>query len=531
MSKNKIRKLLSGNEAIALAALHSGCSLGVGYPGTPSTEILENLTEIGTEAQWAPNEKVAAEVALGAAFASGNALLTMKHVGFNVAQDLFFTASYSGTEGALVAIVADDPGMASSQNEQDTRSLAYAGGLPVLEPSDSQEAYDFVRLAFKLSRKWSLPFIVRTTTRVAHSNTIVEYDDVCDPKPAGAYTKDASLRVMVPGHARAAHKRLRAKLAEIAQYSAGEDSPNKILEGANNELGIISCGIAFQHAFEAAPEAGHFKLSITNPLPLAKVVEFTKKYKRCITIEEGDPYLNLHLRAAGANIDLREEKWRFGEFSVDKAKAQINKDMSADPAPQKAKAPELCKGCPHLFSFKPLLDLECIVAGDIGCYTLAAIAPLRAMDTTICMGSSIGVGVGMRNVLPEEKARKVVSVIGDSTFMHSGLTGLLEAVYNPPATGHVVIVVDNSTTAMTGQQDHPGTGRRLNGAASKIVSIEEVAKAMGVDNVAVFNPVRQQADFANYLKEKLAEDKITLIVLKQPCLLSMAKNIKIKNKS
>lgn len=524
------KKLLSGNEAIALAALHSGCALGVGYPGTPSTEILENFSLLGGSAEWAPNEKVAAEVALGAAFGDANAIVTMKHVGFNVAQDLFFTSSYSGVQGALVAVVADDPGMASSQNEQDTRSLAYAGGLPVLEPADSQEAYDLVRLAFKLSRKWSIPFIVRTTTRIAHSNTIVKYDlDSVEPPHPAKYEKDITVHVMVPGHAKPAHRRLRKKLADMLVWNESDESPNRIVEGKSDELGIIASGVAYQHAVEAAPDAGFFKVAFSNPLPVGKIAEFSRKYKRCVVIEEGDPYMNTLLLAAGANVEKRDEAWRFGEFNSDRAKAQIEGNLDYAAPVIKMKPPQLCKGCPHMFSFKPLVDLQCIVSGDIGCYTLAAMKPVSGMDLQICMGASIGMGIGLRKVLPEERARKVVSVIGDSTFMHSGLTGLLEMVYNPPATGHVVVVVDNSTTAMTGQQEHPGTGRKLDHTpAPHAVSIEAVAKAIGVQNVVTFNPVRDCEKITEYLKEKLATNELTLIVLKQPCLLAAANLAKLK---
>ena len=524
------KKLLSGNEAVALAAFHSGCALGVGYPGTPSTEILENFSLLGGNAEWAPNESVAAEVALGAAFADAASLATMKHVGFNVAQDLFFTASYSGVQGAFVAVVADDPGMASSQNEQDTRSLAYAGGLPVLEPSDSQEAYDFTRLAFRLSRRWGIPFILRTTTRIAHSNTPVEYDlDSLEPLHSAKYQKDISTHVMVPGHAKPSHLRLRRKLAEILKWNESDESPNMVVEGKSSELGIIASGVAFQHAMEAAPDAGFFKVALSHPLPVNKISEFSKRYKRCVVIEEGDPYMTTLLLAAGANVEPRDEVWRFGEFNSDRAKAQIDGATDYSEPAVKSKPPQLCKGCPHVYSFKPLVDLNCIVSGDIGCYTLAAMKPVSGMDLQICMGASIGMGLGLRKVLPESEARRVVSVIGDSTFMHSGLTGLLEMVYNPPPTGHVVVVLDNSTTAMTGQQEHPGTGRKLDHSpAPHTVSIADVAKAIGVQNVEVFNPVRDAEKITEYLREKLATNELTLIILKQPCLLAAANLAKMK---
>ena len=525
MQNQKVRKMLSGNEAIALAARHAGVALGVGYPGTPSTEILENFSELGGNAEWAPNEKVAAEVALGVAFAQSNVLVTMKHVGFNVAQDLFFTAAYSGIQGGYVAVIADDPGMASSQNEQDTRSIAMCGGLPVIEPASSQEAYDFTKLAFEISRRWNTIVILRTTTRVAHSTTIVEYEDSVAELPVADYQKDIPAHVMVPAHAKPAHRVLRNKLADIEKWN-NQQGPNSV-EIRGDELGIIASGVAYQYAREAAPDASIFKVGLS-PLPLEKLVEFSKKFKRCIVVEEGDPYMTTQLLAAGANIESRDQEWRFGELNVDRVKAQIVGDTSFKMPQIKQKPPMLCTGCPHIFSFKPLVDLGCIVAGDIGCYTLAAMKPLSGMDMQICMGASIGMGLGLRKVLPEEKARKVVSVIGDSTFMHSGLTGLANAVYNPPATGHVVIVVDNAITAMTGHQENPATGRKLDHSETTRVVIEDVARAMGVKNVAVFNPIKQQAEFKEYLEQKLSENEVSLIVLRQPCIFVLAAEAKRK---
>jgi len=525
MQNDTKRKLLSGNEAVALAARHAGVALGVGYPGTPSTEILENFSELGGEAEWAPNEKVAAEVALGVAFAESSALVTMKHVGFNVSQDLFFTAAYSGLQGALVAVVADDPGMASSQNEQDTRSIAQCGGLPVIEPASSQEAYDMTLLAFEISRRWSIPVILRTTTRVAHTTSAVEYKDACAPLPKASFRRDIPARVMVPAHAKPAHRILRRKLDEMRQWNCAE-GPNKI-EMRGGDLGIVASGVAYQYAREAAPDASIFKVGFS-PLPIEKIVEFSKKFKRCVVVEEGDPYMETQLRAAGANVEPRDQEWRFGELNVDRVKAQIAGDTSFRMPVLKQKPPMLCAGCPHIFSFKPLVELGCIVAGDIGCYTLAAMKPISGMDMQICMGASIGMGLGIRKVLPEDQARKVVSVIGDSTFMHSGLTGLAQAVYNPPKTGHVIIVVDNAITAMTGHQENPATGRKLDHTETKRVSIEAVARAMGADNVEVFNPVKEQEKFKAYLAEKLSENGITLIVLRQPCIFVAAAEAKRK---
>lgn len=526
MLKNKA-KLLSGNEAIALAARHAAIAVGVGYPGTPSTEILENFSKLGGSAEWAPNEKVAAEVALGVAFANSSALVTMKHVGLNVSQDLFFTAAYSGLQGALVAVVADDPGMASSQNEQDTRSIATCGGLPVLVPGDAQDAYDFTFLALELSHKFGLPVIIRTTTRVAHSTGIVRFADTCLEPLVPSYQKHIQTHVMVPAHAKPAHRVLRAKLDDLRKWN-NESGPNKIYEGKDKKLCIIADGVAALYAREAAPEAGLFKVGLTHPLPVEKIAEFAKQYERCVVVEEGDPYITTQLRAAGIPVEERAQEWRFGELNVDRVAAQLEGRTDYRPQVIKGKPPQLCPGCPHLFSFKPLVELNCIISGDIGCYTLAAMKPVSGMDLQICMGASIGMALGMRKVLSEADARRVVSVIGDSTFMHSGLTGLVEMVYNTPATGHVVIVLDNRITAMTGHQENPSTGKKLDGSPATEVNIESVARGIGVQNVKVFNPIKDAAEYKAYLAEKLAASETTVIILKQPCVLIAGKIAKGK---
>ena len=512
--------LLSGNEAIALAAIHCGVRLGSGYPGTPSTEILENFSELGGPAQWAPNEKVAAEVALGVAFASGRTLVTMKHVGLNVAADVLFTAAYSGVSGGYVLVCADDPGMASSQNEQDTRRYAVAAGVPVLEPADSQEAYDFTGLAFEISERWQIPVILRLTTRVCHSHTCVQPHGKFSVPPQPGFTRNIPERVMIPAHARPAHRRLRAKLAEIERWNVAE-GPNRVIEGSGP--GIIVSGVATMHALEAAPEAAILKLGMTHPLPLESIREFAAAHPRCIAIEEGDPYINDALRAAGIALEERPESYRFGELNVNRVRHLLADEEEPQSNAPRGKPPQLCEGCPHRTVFTVLKEMNCIVAGDIGCYTLAALPPLQAMDTQICMGASIGVGLGMRHTLPEVDARRVVSVIGDSTFLHSGVTGLIEMAYNPPATGHVVLVLDNGTTAMTGLQEHPGTGRTLDHRRAGKVVPEDLARAIGIPNVQVFNPLKEMERFQSELQKALASDSLSVFVTRQPCILAAAK--------
>lgn len=515
------RQFLMGNQAVALGALHVGVARGVGYPGTPSSEILEAFNKLGGIAEWAPNEKVAAEVALGVSFAGVRALVTMKHVGLNVAADVLFTAAYSGVDGALVFAVADDPGLASSQNEQDTRRYAVAAGVPLLEPGDSQEAYDFTRLAFDISERWKIPVILKLTTRVCHSGTVVTPAEKATSVPTADYIRNIPYHVMVPGHARHAHRRLRDKLSHIKNWNLS-DGPNLHTPGSD-DLGIIASGVAYYHAREASPEASFLKIGMSHPLAVDTIAEFAKSVKKVFVIEENDPYLADAIRAEGIAIETAPALYRFGELNVTRIQKILSGDASPEPAPPKGKPPQLCKGCPHRHTFEVLKKHDCIVAGDIGCYTLAALPPLSAMDTQICMGASIGVGVGLRHVLPEEQARRVVSVIGDSTFVHSGLTGLAEMAYNTPKTGHVLLILDNSTTAMTGQQEHPGTGQRLDRTPTNQLDYVKVAEAMNIPNVMVYDPVKQIEAFEKALLEALAKNELTVFVMKRPCILAVSR--------
>ncbi len=514
------KKLLSGDEAIALAALDAGVALGTGYPGTPSTEILETFGALGGRAQWAPNEKVALEVGLGVAYGEARALVTMKHVGLNVAADPLFTAAYTGVTGALVVVTADDPGMASSQNEQDNRRYAIAAGLPMLEPADAQEAYDLFFSAVEISERWKLPVLFRMTTRVCHSKSLVAGRAAREaPRPA-RFERDIPGRVMVPAFARPAHRRLRAKLAEIAAFA--ETTPLNRESGSNPRLGIVTSGVTALHAAEAAPEASVFKLGLVHPLPLERIRAFAARVERCLVIEEGDPVVADALRAAGIAIESKPEMFRFGELDVARVRRILARDESPEPVPPRGKPPELCEACPYHPVYATLKKLDCIVAGDIGCYTLGVMEPYRAMDTCVAMGASLGVGLGLRHVLPPDQATRVVSIIGDSTFMHSGVSGVMEMVYNPPPTGHVVIVLDNGTTAMTGQQEHPATGRTLDHAATGKVSIEGIATTMGVSSVTVIDAFADPPGFERLLRERLAARELSLIVSRRPCVLAAA---------
>jgi len=519
------RLLLSGNEAVALAARHCGVALGTGYPGTPSTEILEAFSALGGKAQWAPNEKVAAEVALGAAFARARVICTMKHVGLNVAADVLFTMTYSGVDGGYVLVVADDPGMASSQNEQDSRRYAEAAAAPLFEPADSQEAYDLLRTAFEVSERWQLPVLFRLTTRVSHSKSPVKprWPVGTTPPDTGAprpdFVRNIAGRVMVPGHARPAHRRLRAKLADLQAWNEAQ-GPNRV-ERRSPALGIITSGISYHHVREAAPEASVLKLGLSHPLPVKTILAFVASVERCVVIEENDPWLATACRAAGLAVEAKDDAiFRFGELNVDRVRRILAHETGPEPVPPLGTPPELCAGCPHRASFEVMKELDCIVSGDIGCYTLAALPPIAAMDLMIDMGAAVGMGLGLRHVLPREQAKRVVSVIGDSTFIHGGLPGLVEMAYNPPATGHVLVILDNGTTAMTGQQEHPGTGRQLDGGATYKVSYEDLAHAAGVKNVFTLNPVREKAKFKELLAEALRKDELTVFIARSPCILA-----------
>ena len=513
------RRLLSGDEAVALAAREAGVKLGTGYPGTPSTEILEAFEALGGHAQWAPNEKVALEVGIGASFGGARALVTMKHVGLNVAADPLFTVAYTGVGGGLIIVSADDPGMASSQNEQDNRRFAVAAAVPMLEPADSQEAYDFTLLGFEISERWGVPVLLRMTTRVCHSKTIVGTPGRSIPEAKEPhFVRDIRSRVMIPAYARPAHSRLRSKLAEMAAWNQAE-GPNEVVAGSG-EIGIITSGISYQHVREACPEASVLRLGMTYPLPLDAMREFAAMVDRCVVVEEGDSYLVEAARTAGIAVEDKPAMFRFGELNVNRVRRIVDGDTSPEAKPVPGKPPELCHGCPHRTVFTALKNLDCIVSGDIGCYSLGVLPPFEAMDTLVCMGASVGVGLGLRHVLPEDQARRVVSVIGDSTFVHSGITGLVEMLYNPPPTGHVLLILDNGTTAMTGMQEHPGTGRSLDHQRTGKFIFENVARAAGVERVYVMDPMLNPQAFEQLVKECLGVDELSLIIARRNCLLA-----------
>jgi indolepyruvate ferredoxin oxidoreductase alpha subunit len=410
--------------------------------------------------------------------------------------------------------------MASSQNEQDNRRYAVAAGVPMFEPSDSQEAYDMTRLALRQSEAWKLPVMLRLTTRICHSKSVVRPGEPEAP-PEASFVRDVQGRVMIPAHARPAHHRLRNKLEQAAKWNEEHGPVSEI--GDNADFGIITSGVAYMHAAEAAPEASVLKLGMTYPLPLERIRRFASAHKTCQVIEEGDPYLVEQLRTAGIAVDDKPAMFRFGELNVDRVRRIIEKDESPEAVAPRGKPPQLCNGCPHRVVFSLLRDAGAIVAGDIGCYTLGVLPPFSAMDTCVCMGAAIGVGLGLRHVLPKDEARRVVSVIGDSTFVHSGITGLAEMVYNPPASGHVVLILDNGTTAMTGLQEHPGTGRTLDHQPTGKIVPEEIARAMGITNVAVVDPSANPDRLTELVEDALGRPELSVIVTRRNCLLAAGK--------
>lgn len=508
------RTLMSGNEALARGAWEAGVMVGVGYPGTPSTEVLENLVRYeGVHCEWAPNEKVAAEVAGGASLGGVRALVTMKHVGLNVAADALFTQVYTGVSGGLVYLVADDPGMHSSQNEQDTRNYGAAAHVPILEPSDSQEALEYMRSAFEMSERFDTPVIVRMTTRVAHGKSLVEVGERAGVERV-AYEKKPQKYVMMPGNARGRQPALDSRLKALEAF--GAEAPYNRIEMRDPSLGIVTSGIAYQYVREALPEASILKLGLTYPLPDELILQFTSMVERVAVVEELSPYLRDRLRMLGIALIDTGLGWT-GELSPGIVAAAFG----ASPTPLRApieglppRPPLLCPGCPHRGVFYALGKMRAIVTGDIGCYTLGSLAPLKAMDSCLCMGASIGMSHGMS--LSGENAQPVVAVIGDSTFAHSGMTGLLHMAYSGSA--GTVVILDNRTTAMTGHQGNPVSGKSITGDAAPAVDLETLVRALGAISVRTTDPHDLDGTLA-VLKEEVSAEGLSVVIAKAPCAL------------
>ncbi len=516
MSESK-KVIMLGNEAIARGAYEAGVKVSSAYPGTPSTEISENLVKYRDDlyAEWAPNEKVAAETAIGASISGVRAMACMKHVGLNVASDPLYTVSYMGVNGGLLFMVADDPGLYSSQNEQDTRMIARAAGVPVLEPSDSAEAKEFVKIGFELSEQFDRPVIFRITTRLAHSQGLVELKDR-EEIPDKTYEKDIRKNVMMPGNAKFRHVEIEKRNNELKE--AADTLPINKMEMNDTRIGVITSGIPYQYVKEALPQASVLKLGMVNPLPEKLIREFASKVETLYVVEELDPVIEEQVKSWGIPAIGKEIFTIQGEYSSNMIlKAILGEEVRMDPpADVPQRPPILCPGCPHRSVFYVLNKLKMHAAGDIGCYTLGAVAPLSVVDTTICMGASISSLHGMEKAKGKEYIKNWVAVIGDSTFLHTGVNSLMNMVYNQ-ATG-TVLILDNSTTGMTGHQDHAATGKTLQGDPTYAINIPNLCRAIGVPNVQEINAFDIVA-LEKAIKEEVAKDEVSVIITKTPCVL------------
>lgn len=514
-----MKKLMLGNQAVARGLYEAGVGVVSSYPGTPSTEITEFASTYSKEemySEWAPNEKVACEVAIGASIAGARAFCAMKHVGLNVAADPLYTASYTGVNGGLVVAVADDQGMHSSQNEQDSRNHAIGSKIPMVEPSDSGECKEFTKLAFEISEQFDTPVLLRLSTRVAHSQSAVEEQPRTEHKKE--YTKNPQKYVMMPANAKGRHVFVEERMAKLTEYA--ETSPLNRVEMFSDEIGIISNGAAYQYAREALGEkASYLKLGMVHPLPVKLIKEFAAKVKKLYVVEELDDVIETHCRKIGLDPIGKSLFTFIGEYSQTYLREKILGEKTeyvefGENVP--VRPPVMCAGCPHRGVFYTLKKLGVVVSGDIGCYTLGAAAPLQAMDTTVCMGASISGLHGFNKATRGEFEGKSVAVIGDSTFMHSGVTGLINIAYN--RSNSTVIILDNSITGMTGHQNNPANGKDIYGDPASAVDFEALVKAVGINRCTVVDP-GNLAEVESVLKTELAADEPSVIIMRKPCAL------------
>ena len=527
-----MRKILSGNEAIARGAFEAGVKVAAAYPGTPSTEILETIAREYKDiyAEWSPNEKVALEVGYGASMAGARTIVCMKHVGVNVAADPFMTLSYVGVNGGLVLVTCDDPELYSSQNEQDNRNYAKFAKVPMFEPSDSQEAKDLTKLAYEVSEKFDTPVMVRGITRISHAKGIVELQDPIVPPVPIEIKKDTAKYTMLPSFARVRHVIIEERLLKLKEFA--EQFPGNRMEINDPMIGIISAGISYQYAKEVFPNYSYLKLGMVWPLPKNLIGEFFKKVKKVYIVEELDPFLEENIRAMGfkpkGGKNLFPLCGELNPFIVEKSmsgkKLKPPKPVFKEPLPPRP--PNLCPGCPHRGVFTVLRKLKVFASGDIGCYTLGAYPPLNVINSNICMGSSIGGAHGMAKALGEKGKGKIVGIIGDSTFLHSGVHPLMDVGYNKSYA--TIIILDNRTTGMTGQQEHPATGYTIRGEKTHRIDFVELGRALGIENPRKLNPWNLE-ETENVIKEELEKDEPSLVISEGPCVL-LRRAIKKYNK-
>lgn len=513
-----MKKLMLGNEAVARGAYEAGVTVASAYPGTPSTEITENIAKYDEiYSEWSPNEKVALEVAIGSSIAGARSICSMKHVGLNVAADPLFTVSYTGVNGGLVIMVADDPGMHSSQNEQDSRFYARSSKVPMLEPSDSQECKDFVKEAFSLSEKFDTPVIIRLSTRISHSQSIVEFGDKVDFKLKD-YKKDPAKYVMMPAMARKRHVEVEKRMEALRELS-NTSNLNRI-EWGNKDIGVITSGISYQYAREVFGDVSYLKLGMVYPLPEKLIRDFAKEVKVLYVIEELEPFFEEYIKNLGIEVKGKDILPVMGEYSANLLREKIQgKTVSAKKITEQeipVRPPVMCPGCPHRGMFYVLVKNKITVSGDIGCYTLGALPPMESMDTCICMGASIGVSHGMEKARGKEFGNKTVAILGDSTFIHSGITGLIDVVYNKG--NSTVIILDNSITGMTGHQHNPSTGFTIKGEPTKQVDLVKLCNAIGIERVRVADPFDIK-EFDKIVKEETNADEPSVIISQRPCAL------------
>jgi len=519
------KKILLGNEAIARGAYEAGVKVSAAYPGTPSTEVSEALAKYEeVYAEWSPNEKVATEVALGASIAGVRSMCAMKHVGLNVAADPLYTAAYTGVKGGMVLVVADDPGMYSSQNEQDTRMVARAAMVPVVEPSDSSEAKEFMKYAYELSETYDTPVILRSTTRLSHSQGLVELGERKVPEDI-PYERNIGKFVMMPGNAIKRHLAVEARMKKMAE-DANTMAINRA-EYRDLSVGFITCGIAYQYIREAMPEASILKLGLVNPLPRKLIEEFAAKVDRLYIFEELEPVIEEQVKAWGIAKAVGKEIFTIqGEYSANLLRERVlGQELSFKTEEVPARPPILCPGCPHRSVFAVLNRLKIRAAGDIGCYTLGAVAPLSVIDTTICMGASISTLHGMEKAKGTDYVKDWVAVIGDSTFMHTGINSLMNMVYNQSKA--TVIILDNSTTGMTGHQDHAATGKTLKGEIVPAINIAGLCRSLGIERVCEVNAFDQK-ELEKVIREEVKADALSVIITQAPC--ALLKGLKFPNK-
>ncbi|OGP55429.1 MAG: indolepyruvate ferredoxin oxidoreductase subunit alpha [Deltaproteobacteria bacterium RBG_13_52_11b] len=517
-----MKKVMTGNEAIARGAFEAGVKVAAAYPGTPSTEIMETLGKEYKEiyAEWSPNEKVALEVAIGASLAGARAMSSMKHVGVNVAADPLMTLSYVGVNGGLVLVSCDDPELYSSQNEQDNRHYARFAKIPMFEPSDSQEAKDFTKLGFEVSEKFDTPVMLRGVTRISHSKGIVELKDPVLPPVALEVRKQTAKYTMLPAYARVKHGVVEERLLKLKEFA--ETFPGNRMELNDRDIGIITAGISYQYAKEVFPKVSYLKLGMVWPLPRNLIAEFFKKVKKVIVIEELDPFLEENIKVMGfkpkGGKNLFSLLGEYNPLIVEKGmlgkKFKPPEPVFKDPLPPRP--PNLCPGCPHRGIFYMLKKLKLVATGDIGCYTLAAYPPLASLDTCICMGASIGQAHGMAKAMGDAGRGKFVGVIGDSTFLHGGIAPLMNIAYNKSYT--TIILLDNRTTGMTGSQEHPGTGYTIRGEKTHKIDFVELGKVLGIENIREVNPWNLE-EAEKTIREEIEKDSPSLIITKGPCIL------------